>query len=331
MESSEKIFHFLAAATDPNALQMRESDITVRAGQVSHAIDHAGRRILLVPLADDEQVQEDWGSQGVVLGNREFVDGDNMRRFAMLRCELQALEEQFGILCDEVLTTLASSSEDPGGTCARVVARWRELLGPRRDTLLGESQLLGLLAELTFLNRLLRSTPDALSLWAGPGGARFDFKTHSSGVEVKATTSRDRFSVGIHGLHQLESPDQGSLYIWAQRYERVPHGGESVPDRIQELQHAGIPYHALLEKLADTGYFSADADSYTAIRFQAIDDRSFAVVDGFPRLVPDSFLDPSLSDRILSVAYSIDLSDDDRIPGRLANLDSLIDNFLREA
>jgi len=328
VENSESIFHLLARAGDASGLQIRDSDIEVDAGHVAHAINHSGMRTLLVPLTEEQTVREDAASRGVVLAEREFIDGDVSRRFAMLRCELPTLDEQFGVLCDEVLSALAASPDDPGTTCAGVLERWRELLGPRNERLLGESQLMGLLGELRFLERLAQETPDALTLWTGPTGSRFDFMAGSSAVEVKATASRERFTVGIHGLLQLEPPSGGGLYLWAQRYERVPDGSESVPDSVRRLEALGLSNHDLLEKLAGVGYMMADADAYGAVRFEALDDRSFAVIDRFPRLVRASLADSSLADRLLAVSYSIDLSDAINIPGAMKDLDAVATSFL---
>lgn len=328
METSESIFHLLARAGDTSVLQIRESDVEVDAGPVAHAIDHSGMRILLVPLTKEQTVREDTASRGVILAKRELIDQDVSRRFAMFRCELPALDEQFGILCDEVLSALAASPHDPGGICAGVLERWRELLGPRNERLLGEFQLMGLLAELRFLERLAQETPDALTLWTGPAGSRFDFMAGSRAVEVKATTSRERFTVGIHGLLQLEPPAGGELYLWAQRYERVPDGSESVPDSVRRLEGLGLSSHDLLEKLARVGYMTADTEAYRAVRFQALDDRSFAVINTFPRLVRASLADSSLADRLLAVSYSIDLSDTINIPGSMTDLDAVATAFL---
>ncbi len=327
MENSESVFHLLARAGDAS-VKIRESDVELDAGPVAHAIDQSGKRILLVPLTGEQTVREDIASRGVILAEREFIDRDVSRRFAMFRCELPTLDEQFGILCDEVLSALAASPHDPGVICAGVLERWRELLGPRNERLLGESQLMGLLAELRFLERLARETPDALALWTGPTGSRFDFMAGSGAVEVKATSSRVRFTVGIHGLLQLEPPDGGKLYLWAQRYERVPGGSESVPDSIHRLERLGLFHHDLLEKLAGVGYKAADADAYRAVRFEALDDRSFAVIDDFPRLVRASLADGSLADRLLDVSYSIDLSDATGISGAMTDLDAVATAFL---
>lgn len=328
VETSESIFRLLARAGSASDLQIRESDVELDAGRVAHAIDHSGKRVLLVPLTEEQTVREDTASRGVILAERELIDRGVSRRFAMFRCEIPTLDEQFGILCDEVLSALATSPHDPGTTCAGVLDRWRELLGPRNERLLSASKLMGLLAELHFLERLAQETPDALAHWTGPTGSRFDFMAGSSAVEVKATTSRERFTVGIHGLLQLEPPGRGELFLWAQRYERVPDGSESVPDRIHRLEKLGLSSHDLLQKLAGVGYMAADVDAYRTVRFEALDDRSFAVVDGFPRLVRASLADGSLADRLLAVSYSIDLSDASGIPGAMTDLDAVATAFL---
>ena len=50
-EASENAFTLIEDGPAPRGLRMRDSDISVAGGPVSHAVDALGRRHLLIPLA----------------------------------------------------------------------------------------------------------------------------------------------------------------------------------------------------------------------------------------------------------------------------------------
>jgi hypothetical protein len=319
VESSDDIFGLLLneLARGADSLKIRDTDVQTAEGAIAHAVDHDGRRLLLIPVADGTTLAEDAGSRGVTLTVRELVDGGRTRRYVSFRCEIPTLHQPFGLLCDEVVESIRRDASDPGRTSLTVLARWRNLLGPRRSELLGEGALLGLLVELRFLERLTADDPTALRWWTGPQGARYDFTGERCAAEVKGTSGRERFAVEIHGIGQLEPPEGGDLYLWAEQMERVPSGGDSVPDVIDRLVARNVDEHRLLTLLGGIGYTSADSASYSAIRFAPMATRAFLIGEGFPRLIRDSLADTGLADRITAVRYTVDLSDGHAISGSL--------------
>jgi hypothetical protein len=324
-DDSRKAFALLAEGRRAGGLHVRESDVNVEGGAVLHALEGT-RRLLLVPLAAEDRPVTDEGSQGVILRPRELDDAGALRRFQTVVCELPDLNSAFETFCDEILEALADAPDNPPATCLTILERWRDLLEPRSSRLLGANALSGLLAELHLLERIasLGGGHGALDLWMGPGGARFDFMGQASAVEVKATTSRDTFSVGIHGLLQLDPPTGTELYLYAEQLERVPAGDESVPDALDRLVASGIPRQALLAHVAQIGLLPADLDSYRMVRFRLLAHRTFRVQPGFPRLVAAELADPTMADRVTNVSYTIDLSDFSSLPGYMPERDRAV-------
>lgn len=292
-------------------LRIRESELTLAGGSVAHAIDFDGRHLLLVPLSNEQQGVEDEQSRGVSLHTRPLLDVDQQRRYLAVRCEIPALVATFASLCDDLLTALAAEPDNPAATSLGIVDKWRDLLGPSSTRLMSESQLLGLLCELQFLEQLIQLAPPeaALAAWTGPGSERQDFMSAAVAVEVKGTSLRDRIAVEIHGLRQLEEPPGGRLFLWVQHVERSNDDGDSVPDAIERLASAGVSRHAVLSLLTPVGYQPADEDAYRSVRFQLLDRRAYKVDEAFPRLVPSNLVDPDDADRLLSVHYTLDLTD----------------------
>lgn len=308
MESSKSVFDLLRQGADTSVTSIRDSDVALAAGNVAHAMDHAGRPLLLVPLESGAEPVRDTGSRGVTLQTREVLDAGTDRLFLVLRCEIPSLHEPFSVLCDEVLSGLVADPTEPVATCVTLLDRWRDLLGPGNARLLGESALLGLLAELWFLELLLRRDSTHLHSWTGPTGTTVDFTAPSAQAEVKATADPDGFTVGIHGLSQLELPQEGNLYLWAVRAERVSVGGDSVPDAVRRLRSLGVDMHELLKRLDAVGYAGADEQAYSTVRFTRLDDRALHITGAFPRITASTLADPGFADHISHVRYSVDLN-----------------------
>ncbi|WP_084614231.1 PD-(D/E)XK motif protein [Nakamurella lactea] len=292
-------------------LRIRDSGLVLAGGPVAHAIDFDGRQLLLIPLTDEQPGVDDELSRGVSLHTRQLIDAGQRRRYLSVRCEIPALAGTFASLCDDLLAALATDSDDPAGASLGIIGKWRDLLGQSRTQLLSEGQLLGILCELQFLEQLVQlAAPEAaLAVWTGPGSERQDFMSSSVSVEIKGCGLRDRIAVEIHGLRQLEEPTDGRLFLWVQHVERVNDDGDSVPDVIGRLDSAGVSRHAVLSLLAGVGYESADEDAYRSVRFELLDRRAYEITPSFPRLVPANLTNPGNADRLLSVRYTLDLTD----------------------
>jgi hypothetical protein len=328
---SERSFEVIEKGAVKQDLRIRDSDVSVAGGAVRHAIDRSGRRHLLVPLTDDQSAAEDHGSCGVSLSGRELVDSDHSERYLDVACETADLRDLFAVFCDEILDRLATEAAPPAAVSSAELGRWRALFNPVRGALLGPEALAGLLAELHVLEQLACRVPgQAVSLWTGPDKARADFTGACAGIEVKATTGRDRTTVAIHGLRQLDEAGLDDLYLYVEQLEPARVGGDSVPDAVARLLSAGVDRSALLTSLADVGYQEVDASSYRLIRFEVQSRRTFMVTaPGFPRLVPAALADPGLADRLFRVSYAIDVTDAAALPGHMATIEPALEHLLR--
>lgn len=332
-EASESAFSLIEEGHAPRGLRMRDSDVAVVGGYVSHAVDAMGCRHLLIPLTAEQQPIADHHSHGVSLSPRDLQDDRGITRYIDVACKESELRDLFAIFCDDLLDRLPGDPTAPGPVCVSVLDRWRELFNVGRDRLLGEQALVGLLAELHVLERIAGRDPmSALSLWTGPDKARADFTGSLASLEVKATTNRERATVAIHGLQQLDQAALEDVYLYVEQFERVPSGGDSVPDTVHRLLSAGLSRADLLRSLGAVGYLESDHGAYEPFRFELTVTRTFrASAPGFPRLVSSSLVDPGLAARIHEVGYSIDVSDAASIAGYLPDIEPALDHLLRNS
>lgn len=328
---SEDAFGLIENGPLEQELRIRDSDVTIAGGSVRHAVDRLGRRHLLVPLADGQEATEDRNSYGVSLSGRELLDRNCCGRYLDVTCEMVELRDLFAVFCDDLLKRLSVESAPPTAVCSSVLERWRELFNPKRGALLGSEALSGLLAELHVLEQVAaRSPARAVHLWTGPDKARADFTGACAAVEAKATSGRDRVTVTINGLRQLDRAQLEDVYLYVEQFEIVPMGGDSVPEAVSRLLSAGVDRPGLMRGLAMIGYLDSDADAYRRVQFNVLSRRTFrATTPGFPRLVPVALADPSLAERIFRVTYTIDVTDTAAMPGYLATIEPALDHLLR--
>lgn len=314
---SQTVYSLLRAQSQAAAeLLMRETAAVTSQGAVSHALDVDGRPILLVPIAPDDVVLDRASSRGLSVRRRELLQGGSARTFMAIRCEEDALARQFAVFADDVIAAVADAPSDSQRTALDVLGKWRELFAAAKGASMGPNALAGLLAELHLLEQVAHASPGgALELWRGWDAARQDFQSAQAAVEVKATTSRSRFVVEIHGLWQLEEPEVGPLLLFAEQMDLVTQGGDSVPDAVDRLIGLGIPACDLYQRLGELGYHGGDSQRYRMIRFQTLQSRACLVDDAFPKLVRGSLRDDSLANRLMDVNYSVDVGVQPAIPG----------------
>ena len=309
MSDRSDVAFALLQAEAPAELVARDSDLVLPGGAVQHARDALGRLHLLVPLAEDEPAAEDAASRGVTMHTHELVDRDVVHRYADVTCQIASLHDLFAVICDEMLDAIAAAPMKPGVACKAVVERWRELIGEPSERLLSGQALSGLLAETHVLEALARMDPtSALKVWTGPSKGRYDFIGPGLALEAKATTARERLTVEIHGVSQLDFPKDSRLFLSVERLESVPSGGNSVPDAVERLLACGVDTRGLMRALGEIGYRPADATAYLKVRFRTLELRYYSVDENFPRITALSFTNRDVLERVTQLRYVLDLT-----------------------
>jgi hypothetical protein len=284
-----------------------DTKLNTAEGVVLLAIDAAGLRHVLIPVAADFPAAHDRRSGGVHLTTRPLVDATHQRQYLDLACQKMHLNNVFTHLAEEVLDSLRDRAIQPLHACRQTLQRWRELLDREASSILSTEALCGLFGELWHLVRIATKSDRGLSAWQGPYGARHDFTADGCALEVKTTARRDDWKFRVHGLTQLEQPHDARLYLCAMRLELNGASGSSVPDLIQAALNASIDRHDLLDRLSKIGYDQRDEVHYRQLRLEVIDWRVYEVTGSFPRLTAASFNQPGHPTGVSDVHYTIDL------------------------
>ncbi len=292
-------------------------------GAVLLALDASGLRHVLVPVAADFPAAHDRRSGGVHLTTRPLIDDSGQRQYLDLACQKPHLNSVFAHLAEEVLGLLRSRAIQPLQACHQTLQRWRELLDREASNVLPMEALCGLFGELWHLAHIAAKSPQGLSAWQGPHGARHDFTIEGCALEVKTTARRDEWKFRVHGLTQLEQPRDARLYLCAMRLELNGASGATVPELIQSVLDTGVDRRELLGRLSQVGYDLRDEAHYQQIRIDVVDSRIYEVAASFPRLTGASFSPPGLAVGVSDIHYTIDLAASRSAPLHPEMLDSL--------
>ncbi|MFC8921997.1 PD-(D/E)XK motif protein [Cellulosimicrobium sp. NPDC057127] len=294
-------------------------------GNVALAVDHDGVRHLLVPILSSTRVRSGLDGPGLMLRKRVLEDDRSHTTFAALSCLRPELSYLFDDLCSDVVVELDGLGHQPMKAVYQVVDRWRSLFD-RPAGVLSDEAAAGLYGELLVLRRLLEADASAHLCWAGPHGARHDFRLEDLDVEVKATSLTEGRTVRIHGLDQLEASEDRRLLLAVIQLEdrRRTGGGTTLLDLAKDVLAFSDDEAAVLSLLASVGYVLGAVESNDSRAWTVTDERWYDVDDAFPRLTRAALAAARISDAIRDVDYCVDLAADSPSPVPSDNVKQLL-------
>lgn len=210
----------------------------------------------------------------------------------VLRLRRPELSPVFGRLCQDLIDEIGNTDDEE--TLIRLVHRrltlWQRLFDQSGAGLLESHQVMGLLAELLYIDSVLsaeeRSASEIAAAWVGPSGADQDFRFSAEAVEVKAIGPGGR-GVTISSLRQLEGVLPVSLSVWTMRPASIDEEGAFTLNRLtasleQRFASDSVALAAFRESLLEVGY--VEHPHYDEMAFEPLQTEHFMVEDGFPRL-----------------------------------------------
>lgn len=214
----------------------------------------------------------------------------------------------FCSVCDDLIESLRFFPP-PGAEAPFLLNRlekWRRLLETTRKGF-SQPQLLGLIGELLFLERLIAQIgpASAVTAWLGPGGAPQDFQTGGQLYEIKVCPVGAHLVI-INSLEQLHTANTPTtLIVFAVGSSAVDQTGAFTPNgivsRIRQLLTTDSAASSNFElKLAELGFDETQPECEEGFLVETV--RAFAVHDSFPRLTP-AFVPRAIP----SATYSLDL------------------------
>jgi hypothetical protein len=277
-------------------------------GAASLAVDANGHRHVLIPMPAAARLRSDRRSVGVHIGPHVLFDGKARHSFLDLVCLKPELFDVFSTIAGDVLGALQEGPERPDDAAIGVLARWRALLARAGSEFPAITVLAGVWAELDHLLAICDGRPAALAAWRGPERAVHDFAQGALALEVKATLARAGWRCTVHGLDQLESPSEGTLYLSFSRLELVETGGVSVPEQLEALVGMGVDAADLYARAERAGLGANHLAEARKLRFGRVERRVWLVAESFPRLVSASLRDAVLPPGVVGVSYELDLT-----------------------
>lgn len=270
-------------------------------------VDILGARQILIPTAPNIENSGIWRNGALDLSRTNLIGEDRKTRtWLVLRCKRSELEGVFLLLCSNLLDQLNETTETAiEQKCLAILEEWRGLMG---GGIKDETTNIGLMGELMFLNQM--ATIDAIKAWQswhGPKGGRHDFRIGKYSVEIKSTRRSVSQSIDINGINQLEVPDKGELMLCFFRFECVPKGQLSIKLLVENLIEKGMPSAELHSILEESNIFSL-FEQGSLETFELRQTLFYKIDDDFPRITAASFKLGSPPKGILTVNYTVDLS-----------------------
>lgn len=227
----------------------------------------------------------------------------------------------------------ARSEQEAVDVCIMRTWRWHRLLKRGRDGRLTAEEQKGVIGELTVLMELLMpaiGVSQAVVAWVGPLGAARDFETGAASIESKACAPLSS-KVRISSADQLGSDQAHALFLHVTEVAAAVDGSPAaltvtqVVERVREFVESQdtSALGEFEERLMAVGY--SDADDYSDQLWLIGDVAIFAVVDGFPRIVP-----PMLPSGVSDVRYQVALAECEPFRVKVADLSATISGVFND-
>jgi hypothetical protein len=253
--------------------------------------EESGSCLFIVELEGDHKTLF---CRDAVIVNGLAVDlrsGSRGHQRLILALDRQVDRDLFESLCRALASALLSASDSATALAITLahLKRWKLFLSGWGGQHLSDEAVRGLFAELTFLRELIISlgSDDAVEAWLGPERSHQDFIFGNTAIEIKSLSGTERSEVRLSSEDQLEALND-SLFLRIYRLSAFAEaaGALSLNDMITIVQSELKSAEALTEfdrKLVAHGY--APLIEYDNPKFAVSEILTFAVDDGFPRLV----------------------------------------------
>jgi hypothetical protein len=209
------------------------------------------------------------------------------------------------------------------------VKSWMNFFKSKKTGVLSENGQIGLFAELTMLKTLIEynkeNTLDIVTSWVGPKKQNQDFIfPNTKAIEVKCTTSNNKYEIKISNEYQLDLSGLDSLFLAVYQVKRHKISEDSLfpslPRLIEDINRlltydpdAKFEFEGLL---LEVGYLAEAEIEYIDFGFQIISGPEIYNVDSnFPKLARVSIPSP-----IKKIEYILNLQDQNT----LSNINELI-------
>ena len=125
-----------------------------------------------------------------------------MSDFILVKCKEEQYVNYFLQILNEILDHINNNYISLVKSINVIILKWRHFLSFPKSYILDESNIIGLIGELLFLEKLLdKENYNAIDFWVAEE-RKEDFLINSNIIEVKATLNRNHVHI-INGIDQL--------------------------------------------------------------------------------------------------------------------------------
>ena len=237
---------------------------------------------------------------------RDYVEEENSS-FIIIFCKEKTLDDTFTYLTRLIIKNIDDSLSPTLATKEAIeqVKKIFQSLGK----LPPESEIVGLIGELFFIDQVTKLRSNLWKGWSGPEDKIVDFSFGKIDVEIKSSSYSGEDKITINNLKQLEYIKNRSRYLLYSRFIKDPEGDLSVPDLIDNIfSQIDDKDSFRAKKLSLTKYKIQDKDLWLERRYSYLDTRIYKVEEKFPRINSESFKNDKIPDGINKITYDLALN-----------------------
>lgn len=287
-------FHFLNIWENPGYRinEVRNTGFSVRGYPVYTGLSEKGPFVAFLGKSLVGVNRTDIGKLSVEI---RFLDSSN-NVLLMVQLSDNQMNGYFAVFAAALVSEIEESSDFIGDVIRCYCREWEVLFHEPE----GMQKTIGLVGEMYVLSRLIDRGVSEVS-WNGGLKSTQDFLIGEDILaEVKTTGSHSSYVVEVHGISQLDCPDEKSLHVIFVRMVRVEGGDYSVESLLKSIPSEYIGQKAIEE-------IESLTEKLKNLEFNCIECRDYTVDSDFPVLTHRSMAGIMNSDAIVDVNYKVNL------------------------
>lgn len=326
-----------------DASQLNDADQVLASGcpdDYSHSIFLSkasnGKRMLLIRLEEEYDSSWKFSCLGLdaIIRDLRIVGSQQIFAYIQITCLDSGSYQLFNYFINDIVQALQILEDRKLMIVDKILENWQSFWENEANKDLSREKQIGLFGELYFLQAWLipKLGVKAVLSWCGPRKLRHDFELDNLSIEVKGTSLTRGHVYEIHGIHQLEKPQNGSLFLFGIRLRDEQSGDLSLKLLIEKIYVALSGYRELTEhfssQLTEFGYSLKGTAGYQSKPWEIIDQALFLVDGDFPRII-SALIPQSTQLDIEDLSYKVNLNHYSHLivaanPSEFATLDLLL-------